>query len=239
MALVLRFSLFGIPVGVHFSFLFVSFLALGIYNGSALVAFTLAIFLGVLVHEAGHAVTARAFGATHVRITLFALGGVTVYSTDPPLSPVRRFLISGAGSAAGIATGGPLLLLWRADAFDGLSRLAQIGVWSYIIAGLFWGVLNWIPIRPLDGGQMLTAGLEIITPRHADRIARVITVVVGVAAIIVAVSFEQYFAAFFVAFLVFVGARRTPEAPPRAEDQVPAPGTEDREPVGEPPEFPI
>ena len=233
----LRFTLFGIPVGVHFSFLFVSFLAMGIYDGSALVAFTVAIFLGVLVHEAGHAFTARAFGATQVSITLFALGGVTVFSTDPPLSAARRFLISGAGSAAGIATGGPLLLLWRAEVFDGLSRLARVGLWSFIIAALFWGVLNWIPIRPLDGGQMLTAGLEIITPRHADAIARVVTVVVGVAAIVVAIAYGQIFAAFFVGFLVLMGARRTTRPGSAPE---PAPTTYDREPTREePPEFPI
>ena len=232
----LRFTLLGIPVGVHFSFLFVAFLAMGVYDGSAIVAFTVAIFLGVLVHEIGHALVARAFGAERISITLFALGGVTVFENDPPLSPGRRFLISGAGSAAGIAIGGPLLVLWRAGVFDGVSRLGRVGIWSFIIAALFWGLLNWIPIRPLDGGQMLTSGLEIVTPQHADAIARVVTVVVGVGVIVVAVMFEYYFAAFFVGFLVFMGARPAPT--PRAPS--PRPASPDRARVhDEPPEFPI
>jgi membrane-associated protease RseP (regulator of RpoE activity) len=237
---VLRFRLFDIPVGVHFSFLFIAFLAMGIYSGAALAAFVAAIFAGVLVHELGHALTARAFGARNVSITLFALGGVTMYATDPPLSAGRRFLISAAGSGAGIVTGGPLFLAWRAGLFDSLSRLARVGLWSFIIAALFWGLLNWVPIRPLDGGQMLTAGLEIVTPRHAETIARVVTVVVGGAAITVAIAYEQYFAAFFVGFLVLMGARgagssRT-EPPPAPEPASrPEPGPEEEDP----PAFPI
>ncbi len=225
--------MFGIPVGVHFSFLFIAFLAWGIYSGSELVAFTVAIFLGVLVHELGHALTARAFGAAPVTITLFAMGGVTMFSTDPPLSSGRRFLISAAGSTAGIVVGGPLFLLWRADVFDGLSRLGKVGLWSFIIAALFWGVLNWIPIRPLDGGQMLTAALEMVVPAHADIIARAVTVVVGVTAIIVAISFEAYFAAFFVGFLVFMGARGTRQDRSESRPRERQPAAED------PPEFPI
>ena len=235
----LRFTFFGIPVGVHFSFLFISFFALGVYSGSELVVFVAAVFLGVLIHEAGHALTARAFGATQISITLFAMGGVTVYSTNPPLSAGRRFLISGAGSAAGIAFGGPLLLLlWRTDLFDGISRLQDVGLRSFILAAAIWGALNWIPIRPLDGGQMLTAALEIVTPRNADAIARVVTVVVGAAVIGLAIMFEYYLAAFFVAFLVVVGARSTPRPGQTQERKVPA--RDDNAPALEdPPDFPI
>lgn len=241
----LRFRLLGIPVGVHFSFLLVALLAAGVYSGSELVAFTLAIFLGILVHEAGHAFTARAFGSEEISITLFALGGVTMYANDPPLSAGRRFVISAAGSAAGIAAGAPLFVLWRADVFDGLSQLARVGIWSFIIAALFWGLLNWIPIRPLDGGQMLTAALEIVIPRHAETVTRVVTVVVGSAAIVVAVAFELYFAALFVGFLVFIGARdaRRPTVAPTRRAPEPASereeGSSDERVRDEPPDFPI
>ena len=234
----LRFTLLGIPVGVHFSFLLIALLVMGNnFSGSEVAVFVLAIFGGVLVHEAGHALTARAFGASQVSITLFALGGVTVYSHDPPLSPRRRFLISAAGSAAGISAGGPLLLLWwLTDVFDGLSRLGEVGLRSFILAAAVWGVLNWIPIRPLDGGQMLTAALEIVVPQRADAIARVVTVVVGVAVIIVALAYGETFIAFFVGFLVFIGARPAPTSPESASERPTresAPASED------PPEFPI
>lgn len=235
----LRFFFLGIPVGVHFSFLFVAVLGWSYLEGAELVVFVLAIFLAVLIHEAGHALTARRFGATSVSITLFALGGVTVYSNDPPLPPGRRFLISGAGSAAGIAAGGPvLLLLWQTDLIQSMSRLPRIGLSMFAWAAAVWGVANWIPIRPLDGGQMLGAALEIAIPRHADVISRVVTVVVGATAIIVAVAYEEYFIAFFVAFLVFTGTRRVPTAtarhrPPPQEPRPSKPAEE------EPEEFPI
>ena len=39
---------------------------------------------------------------------------------------------------------------------------------------LVWGALNWIPIRPLDGGQMLASGLEAWLGRTGTSIANVV-----------------------------------------------------------------
>jgi Zn-dependent protease len=245
---VLRFSLSGIPVQVHFSFLLIAFIlsgdgtqeGLGIV--AELTAVAVAVFAAVLLHEAGHAFTARRFGAENISITLFALGGVTTYGSARPLSPGKRFTITAAGSAAGIAVGGPVLLLWRAGYFDEASTLLRFSVSWFMFASVGWGLLNWIPIRPLDGGQMLTSGLEMITPRFAEPIARVVTLLVGATVIVVAVANGFYLMAFFVAFLVVIGTRS--QRPPEEATQAPSaepPGEEHREEpvVEEPPEFPI
>ncbi len=106
--MVLRFSLAGVPVGVHLSFLIIAIVSPS--NRPVDMALWVAVaFLAVLLHEAGHAFTARRFGAEPVSITLFALGGVTTFSAEKSLSPHRRLVISAAGSAIGIVLGGAVL----------------------------------------------------------------------------------------------------------------------------------
>ena len=237
--------MFGIPVGVHFTFVFIAFIVggrgdlTGLGVATEIAAILGSIFVAVLLHEAGHAFTARRYGAQNVGITLFALGGVTTYTTNPPLSPGKRFVITAAGSAAGIAAGGTLALLWWGGLFDNASVLTRLIAGVFIWASLGWGVLNWMPLRPLDGGQMLTAVLEIVAPRRGEAIARVVTIVVGAAAIVIALRFDQPFMAVFVAVLVLLGLRspasaRPAPAPAPADD----PALEDRAKEA-PPEFPI
>ena len=240
----LKFPLFGVPVSVHFSFLLVALFGLGAYEGWEIAAWTGAVFVAVLLHESGHAFTARAFGGTSVSITLFALGGFTSWSATRDMGPGRRFLISAAGSAVGIVAGLGVIGLSRAGAFDNLPDLAFTFLESFVWAGLVWGVLNWIPILPLDGGHMLQHGLEIFTPKRAAGIARVVSVIAGVAAVVAAFYYGQTILAIFVGMITLMGLRAG-----RAEDPQPAPATEpptaedqppfDVYPDEEPPAFPI
>lgn len=69
--LVLRFRLGDIAVSVHWSFLLVALLGLGAFSGIEIAVWTLAVFFAVLLHEVGHAFTARRFGAEPVAISLF------------------------------------------------------------------------------------------------------------------------------------------------------------------------
>jgi Zn-dependent protease len=237
---VFKFPLFGVPVSVHFSFLFVAVLGLGVYRGWEIAAWTGAVFVAVLLHESGHAFTARAFGGTSVSITLFALGGFTSWGGSQNMSPGRRFLISAAGSAVGIVAGLAVIGLGRAGMLDGLSDLVIVFLESFVWAGLVWGVLNWIPILPLDGGHMLQHGLEMFTPSKAAGIARAVSVVAGVAAIAAALYFGQTFLAIFVGLITLMGLRSASEEAPQTTPR-PAPGQPpaDQKPDQEPPAFPI
>lgn len=107
----------------------------------------------------------------------------------------------------GILTGGALLLVARAGLFDSLGTLPNVAVTSFVFASLIWGVLNWIPIRPLDGGQMTFTLFEIVTPKAAEALSRVVSVATGGVAVFVTIRFGDYFAAVFVAFIVLVGLR--------------------------------
>ena len=208
----LRFDLGQIPVRVHFSFLFIAFFGPR-RDLEGMAVWTVAVFLAVLAHEAGHAFTARAYGVGSISITLFALGGATMFPLDSKLTPGRRFVVSAAGSAVGIVLGGIVWLFWLNGAFDDATDIVRLAGLSFIWAALGWGVLNWIPIRPLDGGQMLTSALQIVSPERGPGIARVVSGVVGGAIVIAAFLYNQTFLAIFVAFITLVGLRGDPEIP--------------------------
>ena len=232
-----RFPLLGIPVSVHWSFLLVAMFGLGVYSGWEIAAWTGAVFIAVLLHESGHAFTARAFGASPVSITLFALGGFTSWAASRDLGPGRRFIVSAAGSAVGITAGLGVIALSRSGAIDGVSDLVIVFLQSFVWAGLVWGILNWIPILPLDGGHMLKHALEIITPTKAAPVARVVSVVTGVAVVAAAFYYGETFLAIFVAMITFMGFRGGGSDQPRVRRE-PEPSAE--EPPGtDPPGFPI
>ena len=210
---------------------------------------TIAVFLAVLAHEAGHALTARAYGLRQVSITLFALGGATTFPVTDRLTPARRFVISAAGSAVGIVLGGIVGLLWLNGVFDDATELVRLAALSFIWAGLGWGVLNWIPIRPLDGGQMLTSALQIVNPARGAVIARVISGIVGGSIVVASLVLERVtptdsdallwanrmnwtYIAIFVAFITVIGLKADPVPPPGSEEAMrpPAPGGGDRRP---------
>lgn len=236
----IKFPLLGVPVSVHWSFLFVAVFGLGVYRGWEIAAWTAAVFVAVLLHESGHAFTARAFGGVSVSITLFALGGFTSWATARDIGPGRRFLISAAGSAVGIAAGLVVIGFGRAGALGGLPDIAIAFLESFVWAGLVWGILNWVPILPLDGGHMLQHALEMVAPKQAASIAKVVSVIAGVAAVAAAFYYGQTFLAIFVAMITFMGLRsgNTEEVkattPAQTADRVQAP-----QPEQEPPAFPI
>jgi Zn-dependent protease len=234
----MKFSLFGIPVSVHWSFLIVAVFGFGRFDEVAeIAAWTAAVFVAVLLHESGHAFTARGYGASGVTMTLFALGGLTSWVPRRDMSAAKQFVVSAAGSALGIAAG--LALFWLRDQglFADLPSWAGAFVNTFILVGLFWGVLNWIPLLPLDGGHMLQHGLAIFAPRQAPRIALVVSAVVGAGLIGAAFYFNQPFLAIFLMFIVFSGLRSQPQPPmPSERPAEPAPPVEQD---GDPPAFPI
>ena len=199
--------LFGIPIRVDITFLVIALIG-GFRTVPDIVAWTAAAFLAVLAHELGHALAARAFGVTQISVTLFALGGVTTYPAEPRLSPRRQLVVSAAGSAVGIALGGAAFFAGRAGLLDDADRFLRIFASSLVWVGAVLGLLNWLPIRPLDGGQMLTSALEIVTSRtRADLIATVVTVVVGATAAFLAFRYLTTFAGFFVILITVMGVR--------------------------------
>lgn len=157
----IRFSLFGIPVEVQ-PFFWISLVILGGASGAdsagaifRIVLFTLAGFISILVHELGHALTARSFGA-NCRITLQAFGGYAAYSGGQ-MSRKRSFLITLAGPAIQIILG--LIVSAVYFSLPSLSENGDHFLVTLMAISFVWAILNLLPVLPLDGGQMLNAVL--------------------------------------------------------------------------------
>lgn len=163
------FRVLGFPVRVRLGF--VLFLAtVVLWNPGVGWQFAIAITLFSLIHELGHAVAARRLGA-EPEIALDFLAGSTRYTPPRPVSPIERALVAVTGPLVEIASGLVVLGIMRVNPFDIPrvfdSTLAGV-VW---IAGPAFGLLNLLPILPLDGGHVLAGVLETVWPKLGQSIA--------------------------------------------------------------------
>lgn len=147
-------KLFGIPVKIDGSFLVLSlFLASSrVSQPTLLVEWLLVVFVSILLHEMGHALTVKAFGHTP-RITLYSMGGLTSWRGE--LSPARHVLISLAGPFAGFLFGGLVYLARPLFEAAQPSLLAHTAYGDLLWVNIGWGIFNLLPILPLDGGNAL------------------------------------------------------------------------------------
>ena len=198
---------FGIPVFVHPTFLLMPLWVLfntrdggpvGMLFGLVTL---LAIFGCVVLHEFGHALTARAFGIGTRDVTLYPIGGVARLERMSE-RPVEEVLIAVAGPAVNLVLVVLLAPLVIAAAASGLLGGDMIGLTAgqglpalaaKFAATLMLGngvllVFNLLPAFPMDGGRVLRALLAMGLGRlRATEIAAAVGL--GVAVLIGALSF--------------------------------------------------
>jgi Zn-dependent protease len=159
-------------------------------------------FLSVLAHELGHALVGRGFGLTP-SIELNGRGGLTSFgATGRRLPAWQDIAVCLAGPATGFVLGGLIYVMTQyvdpmRFGLGGASFLRDM-LWCNI----GWGVLNLLPILPLDGGQVARRLLGLASPSQAERNARVLSIAAGVAAGIWAVWSGWIFGALYAAWLV-------------------------------------
>lgn len=198
----LRFKLLDIPVEVRPSFLLIAaFLGFSLNRVDLILAWVGVIFVSILVHELGHALTARHYGSK-VAIELNGIGGLTSWTVpDEGVTPGRRALIAAAGSATGLLFGG---LVWVVTVpFGPFTGIAEFTLSSLVRVNVFWGLLNWLPIRPLDGGHLFSSLLERIAPRRGDTIADVVFFVTAAAGVVLAIYYQLIFVAILTGWLLW------------------------------------
>ncbi len=156
-----RFTIFGIPVIIQ-PFFWITLALLGaMTNGGGdssvaiflIALFMLAGFLSILVHELGHALVAKHFGA-HCHIVLESFGGYAAYQ-GVAMNRLQSFLITAAGPALQALFGLAVLLLLRQ--MPEIQPTARYFLKILIGISWFWALFNILPILPLDGGRMLDA----------------------------------------------------------------------------------
>jgi membrane-associated protease RseP (regulator of RpoE activity) len=213
----LRFRLFGIPVTV-IPWFWVAALVTGWQPNTGrhldlLVIWVGCFFVSILVHEMGHALTALGFGWPP-QVYLYGFGGLAVYRPTSGRTTGRSVLISFAGPGAGFVLYGLVLLfrhlIERSAWFENLSLEVQFRVVYFIIQmewiNLVWGLVNLLPVLPLDGGRIAEALLIRFRPWDGPRLAATLSVLVGgVAAFYFVLHREEYslYPAIFFGLLAF------------------------------------
>lgn len=170
----IRFSIAGVPVRVQpVFFLMAALLGAGLAEQPRLlVAWLAVVFTGVLAHELGHAAAFRAFGHPCL-IELHGFGGHTASQGRTRLSTWQDVAVSFAGPGTGLAIGA------LAGAFKAQPGLDPF-TWNVLSlaeqVNWYWGLLNLLPILPMDGGQILRAGLLHAFPDRGATAAHAVSI---------------------------------------------------------------
>jgi stage IV sporulation protein FB len=178
----LHFRLFGIPVRVHPFFWLIALFsgARADVTPKETFIWMVALFVSIVIHEMGHAVAILFYGH-RPWITLHWLGGLASHdegysdsygsysghSTRPLTQiiislagPAAGFLFAGlvvaviflAGSAVRFELGGPYLVKWYFSNITSDNLLYLLN--DLVFINIFWGLINLLPVYPLDGGQV-------------------------------------------------------------------------------------
>jgi membrane-associated protease RseP (regulator of RpoE activity) len=195
-----RFRIFGFPLHIDPWFFLTAWLIGGRQEPLWMVVWVLVVLLGVLAHELGHAFVGRKLGLDPW-IRLFAFGGMTAWRRARPLSTGQQILISVAGPAVGIAIGLSVLAAVKTGLFAGASPAVIRVLENILWVNLGWGVLNLLPILPLDGGHIATSIATIFLGAKGRIGARVVSIVFTVAIGLWALTAGQWWMLLLAVFL--------------------------------------
>jgi Zn-dependent protease len=215
----LRFQLLGIPVRVHpFFWLVIAMLGWQSENIPLVLLWVACVFVSILVHEYGHALMARAHGASP-SIVLHAFGGLCIYQPDRE-RPRQRLAVLLCGPGAGFAFCLLVMLAFSAafgltpdehisfvqylvgiepdgraflggfrklgfgptaqGAFDPHALNARFETyWFLIQINIMWGLINLLPVWPLDGGQVTQTVLSQVNPYNGRRWSHIVSLLVA------------------------------------------------------------
>ena len=165
-------SVAGIGIFLHWTFLLLVAAIFAYYYvqsqslGAALsgMGLILGVFVCVILHELGHALTARRFGVPTRSITLYPIGGLARLERIPS-EPMKEFWIAIGGPAVNVVIAFALALVLLVTGGT-LAPVALEAPGSHALASLMWinavlAVFNMLPAFPMDGGRVLRALLAL------------------------------------------------------------------------------
>jgi len=180
------FTFRGIRVYLHWSFLLlVGYVAFLGYNAGkdlpailVMLGMVLMVFMCVVLHEFGHALTAQYYGIGTRDITLLPIGGVASLERMPE-EPRKEFWITVAGPAVNLLIAAIALAVMLVSGVPLVvpKDLLSVSHWSdvpmmLLVMNMWLFLFNLVPAFPMDGGRILRSVLGMLMPRDkATRIA--------------------------------------------------------------------
>jgi len=227
----LHFRVLGIPARIHPGFWLVSFI-LGYQGAQAKPLYVLiyigVVYFSILVHELGHALMMRRYGYSP-RIVLYHMGGLAIPDEGFSMGfsrprrdtwPSILILLAGPGAGFLLAAWTALLLMlaggsytlvaptmerplfWVAELPDKTPDAVRELVDYLFFINIFWGLVNLVPVLPLDGGQIARELLTYRDKYNGTVQAVQLSIAVGIVmAVLLWVGLKEPFAAIMFALL--------------------------------------
>ncbi len=210
------FSLFGVPVRLHFTFiLLVIFLVVTDLGSREIsgnyVVFLIGLVASVLLHEMGHAFVGRRFGVRTTEIVMFPIGGLS--RMERMLRPTEELLIALAGPVVNLLLSFGIFAYMYSQHMAVSIRLSELlqPANTNAVARLAYGNLvlagfNLLPAFPMDGGRILRALLSYIRPEdEATRLAAWLGRMLAISIALYGLLQPQFMLVFFAMF-IYLGA---------------------------------
>lgn len=178
------------------------------------IGFILTLFLCVILHEFGHALTARKYGIKTRDITIYPIGGVARLERMPE-KPIEELWVALMGPAVNVViAAGLFAYLFLTSSLIPLSELT-IATGSFLERVMTVNILlvlfNLIPAFPMDGGRVLRALLAMrIDYVRATQIAA--NIGQGLALLFGFIGLFGNPSLLFIAFFVWIGASQESSA---------------------------
>lgn len=172
------------------------------------ILFILALFLCVVLHEYGHALTARKYGIKTRDITLYPMGGIARLERMPD-KPIEELWVALMGPAVNVVIAAILFVYLTVT--NSMIPLTDLTVASgsfaerLMIVNISLVLFNLIPAFPMDGGRVLRALLAMrMDYVRATQIAA--NIGQGIALILGFIGLFSNPFLMFIAFFVWIGA---------------------------------
>ena len=226
----LRFTLAKIPIRVHPLFwLMTLLLGAAARDVTHMLIWIPVVFVSILVHELGHAFVLWQYGLPS-HVVLHGGGGLAVPEpqwwgnrwASVSLRPAQEILVSLGGPCAGFLLASLVMLgVVASGGFIFFSRvfyivpvpgailptssgIANLAVMDLLWINFFWGLINLLPVYPLDGGNVARYLLLKLDPLYGIRTSLWISVIVGgIVAILGLVSLGSMYIAFLFGYVTF------------------------------------